>query len=75
MSALVLRWRQPPPIVTRWRGLDEATEAVMENAPGPIAALIGVLPGRDGGRGPQGLPGPGAEDPGDLTLLFDNKLI
>lgn len=30
------------------------------------------LPGRNGDPGP---PGDGAADPGDLTLIFDNKLI
>jgi hypothetical protein len=34
-------------------------------------------PGDDGEQGPQGIQGPPgiADDPGDLTLLFDNKLI
>lgn len=35
------------------------------------------IPGQEGDQGPQGLQGPPgvAEDPGDLTLLFNNQLI
>jgi hypothetical protein len=34
-------------------------------------------PGLDGAEGPQGIQGPAgtAEDPGDLTLVFNNHLI
>lgn len=43
-----------------------------------VVAKVGV-PGREGPEGPpgqQGPPGDGTDiDPGDLTLLFDNKLI
>ena len=43
--------------------------------------LLPVLEGPPGGKGakgdqgPQGPTGLGADDPGDLTLLFDNRLI
>ncbi|KQS75050.1 hypothetical protein ASG32_08105 [Methylobacterium sp. Leaf361] len=43
-----------------------------------VVAKVGV-PGREGPPGPPGQAGPPGEgtetDPGDLTLLFDNKLI
>lgn len=32
-------------------------------------------PGKDGKDGPPGPTGPGADDPGDLTLIFENQLI
>jgi hypothetical protein len=75
---LVLGWRQPdPPIVTRWRPQRRGRALPPRVAEAPLAAIIGP-PGNDGPRGlrgEQGLTGEGADDPGDLTVLFDNRLI
>lgn len=46
---MTLVWRcPPPPVATRWRGLDVATRAQLARNPFmPIAAIVGP-PGRDG---------------------------
>lgn len=50
-----LAWRRPPPpVVTRWRGLDDKTLASLPpQAPAALAAIIG--PG--GPQGPKGADG------------------
>lgn len=50
--------------------LDSRPTVVIENARGPVGPR-----GPQGPQGPQGEPGDGMADPGDLTLLFENKLI
>lgn len=54
---LVLRWRVPdPPIVTRWRYLDQVTAATVARAPEtPLAAIVGP-PGERGLTGADGPP-------------------
>lgn len=63
--ALTLRWRAPAPRLNlQWRVKDERTIAARQaNSGAPIATIIGP-PGGDS-----------FIDPGDLTLIFDNKLI
>lgn len=47
------------------------------DATGAIAVVIGARGARGlpGDPGPAGQDGDGAADPGDLTLIFENKLI
>ena len=87
MSELVTRWRPSSPVlVLRWRGLDQhASAAVAQSAPAPLAAIIGP-PGKSAYElaVAGGFIGTEAEwlasltpdqDPGDLTLIFENGLI
>ena len=55
MTALVLRWIQPPPpIVTRWRGPSGYPSAQQYQYPTALAAIVGP-------PGPQGPPGASAQ--------------
>ena len=59
----------PPALILQW-----ATPGGPLPPLPPIAALP-TVPVVIGPPGPAGPPGSGAEDPGDLTLIFNNKLI
>lgn len=68
------RFRDTPQARFRWIGPSDSAPPLRLPVIGPVAAVIGP----EGERGPQGLPGipgDGATDPGDLTLIFDNGLI
>lgn len=71
MNLMQLSWRQPaPPIALICRGPDQSvTDALIAGRTGHLAVVIGP-PGPGGPPGP-----PNDNDPGDLTLVFDNKLI
>lgn len=74
MAATLLRIRLDQPVVLRTRGPggdDAYTPATPEEA---IVAVIGPQ-GPQGAQGSQGVAGDGATDPGDLTLIFDNRLV
>lgn len=59
---LILQWATPAAILP----------CIPLKAPLPtIPVIIGPI----GPVGPEGPPGEGAQDPGDLTLVFNNKLI
>ena len=60
----------PFPVETALLGPDEVTATAIAGG-GDTGALAAVI----GPKGSPGPPGEGAEDPGDLTLIFDNKLI
>lgn len=76
-----------PPISVTVEAPHRPTANVLERPPRPPAPVIEVpgIPGDEGPRGPEGPPGPQGprgdiidvelSDPGDLTLLFDNRLI
>ena len=68
MTALALRWFVPGPrVAARWRvGAMGAIAPGGQVPPAPVLAAV---------IAPPGPPGPGVGDPGDLTLIFDNKLI
>lgn len=55
-------------------GPSDTPAPVRVRATPTLAAIIGPG-GERGAPGPQGTPGDGATDPGDLTLIFDNQLI
>jgi hypothetical protein len=41
----------------------------------PVVRVDVATPGPQGPAGPAGPSGDGAADPGDLTLIFDNRLV
>lgn len=74
---LVLEWFQPPPLLDlEWFGPNQKTLIAAGNSQTTaIAAVVGPR-GRVGDPGPQGNQGQGVQDdPGDFTLIFENKLV
>lgn len=61
-----------PPLSLQWAMPGKPLPAIAPTAPLPS---IPVIVGPGGPPGPEGPPGDGAQDPGDLTLIFNNKLI
>lgn len=81
MTILLLEWLPPQPVLDLvWLG-QASVPAPRPGLPEPaVAVVVGpkAADGKDGDPGPAGAPGqdaPGAVDPGDLTLIFDNKLF
>lgn len=68
------RFREVRPVRFRFIGPSETAPALRLPGVGPVAAVVGPE-GERGAPGPQGIPGDGATDPGDLTLIFNNQLI
>lgn len=68
------RFREARQARFRWIGPSDSAPPLRHPVIGPVAAVIGPE-GREGPRGAQGIPGDGATDPGDLTLIFNNHLI
>lgn len=57
---------------------EDVSVSVMEPRLGEVvvhAIALEGRPGEPGPPGPPGIPADGAIDPGDLTLIFDNKLL
>lgn len=62
------------PLVFRWRVPALAAIAPLEQL--PPASDLAIVVGPAGAQGLRGFPGEDANaDPGDLTLIFENRLI
>ncbi len=71
---MILEWLETPACVFDWIGPSDDAPPLRSPSGAILAAVVGPE-GERGSPGPQGTPGDGATDPGDLTLIFNNQLL